>query len=58
MTPATYFFHQAAEEGLRPMDVLDEIIQLGLEKHSQDEVVSVDTVLERQQMITKQQLEL
>lgn len=58
MTPATCFFHQAAEEGLRPMDVLDEIIQLGLEKHSQDEVVSVDTVLERQQMITKQQLEL
>lgn len=54
MTPATCFFHQAAEEGLRPMDVLDEIIQLGFEKHKQDEVVSVDVVLERQQMITKQ----
>lgn len=58
MTPATCFFHQAAEEGLRPMDVLDEIIQLGLEKHKQDEVVSVDTILERQQMITKQQIGL
>lgn len=55
MTPATCFFHQAAEEGLRPMDVLDEIIQLGIEKHKQDEVVSVDSVLERQQMVTKQQ---
>lgn len=56
MTPATCFFHQAAEEGLRPMDVLDEIIQLGLEKHRQDEIVSVDAVLERQQMVTKQQM--
>lgn len=55
LTPATCLFHQAAEEGLRPMDLLDEIIQLGLQAHKQDEVVSVDEVLARQQEATKKQ---
>ncbi len=54
LTPATCFFHQAAEEGLRPMDVLDEIIQLGFDKHKQDTMVVVDEVLARQEQITKQ----
>ena len=34
MTPATCIFHQAAEIGIRPMEFIDRIINLGLEKHS------------------------
>ena len=34
MTPATCIFHQAAEIGLRPMDFIDLIVQLGLEEHA------------------------
>lgn len=49
MTPATCIFHQAAEEGLRPMDLIDEIIQLGLQEHQHSDVVSVDTALQVQQ---------
>lgn len=33
MTPATCIFHQAAEVGMRPMDFVDTIIQLGFEAH-------------------------
>jgi D-alanine--D-alanine ligase len=33
MTPATCIFHQAAEIGLKPMDFIDTIIQLGLQEH-------------------------
>ena len=33
MTPATCLFHQAAEIGMRPMDFIDAIIQLGFEEH-------------------------
>lgn len=51
MTPATCIFHQAAEEGLRPMDLIDEIIQLGLQEHQPDEVVSVDKALQVQQSL-------
>lgn len=47
LTPATCLFHQAAEEGLRPMDLLDEIINLGFAAHSKNEVVSVDEILEK-----------
>jgi len=36
MTPATCIFHQAAEIGLKPMDFIDTIIQLGLQKHQLD----------------------
>lgn len=33
MTPATCIFHQAAEIGIKPMDFIDLIVELGLEKH-------------------------
>ena len=33
LTPATCIFHQAAEIGLKPMEFIDRIIQLGFEKH-------------------------
>lgn len=33
MTPATCFFHQAAELGIKPMDLIDKIITLGFEAH-------------------------
>jgi D-alanine-D-alanine ligase len=49
LTPATCLFHQAAEEGLRPMELLDEIIQLGFQAHRYDDVVSVDSILQKQQ---------
>lgn len=35
LTPATCIFHQAAEIGLKPMDFIDRIIQLGFEAHKQ-----------------------
>ncbi len=34
LTPATCIFHQAAEIGMRPMDFIDHIIELGLQEHS------------------------
>ncbi len=51
LTPATCLFHQAAEEGLRPMELLDEIIQLGFRAHQYDEVVNVDHVLQKQNVL-------
>ncbi len=33
LTPATCLFHQAAEIGLKPMDLIDRIVKLGLEYH-------------------------
>jgi UDP-N-acetylmuramate--alanine ligase len=33
MTPATCIFHQAAEIGMKPMEFIDAIIELGLEEH-------------------------
>ncbi|HSW75949.1 MAG TPA: hypothetical protein VLG50_02830 [Candidatus Saccharimonadales bacterium] len=51
LTPATCLFHQAAEEGLRPMDLLDEIIELGFQAHRQDEVVNVDQILQSHQQL-------
>jgi D-alanine-D-alanine ligase len=41
MTPATCLFHQAAEVGIRPMDFVDLIVQLGFEKHTQHQHLSV-----------------
>lgn len=35
LTPATCIFHQAAELGIKPMDFIDLIIQLGFELHTQ-----------------------
>ncbi|CAM6054152.1 unnamed protein product [Sphagnum tenellum] len=34
MTPATCIFHQAAEVGIQPMQLIDRIVQLGLELHA------------------------
>ena len=45
LTPATCLYHQAAEEGLRPFDLLDKIIQLGLEEHIVEPVVTVEEAL-------------
>jgi D-alanine-D-alanine ligase len=33
LTPATCLFHQAAEVGMRPMELINRIIQYGLEEH-------------------------
>lgn len=33
LTPATCLFHQAAELGIKPMDLLDMIIQLGIQEY-------------------------
>jgi len=49
LTPATCLFHQAAEENLRPMELLDEIIQLGFQAHKKEDIISVDQVLHNQQ---------
>jgi D-alanine--D-alanine ligase len=34
LTPATCLFHQAAEIGIKPMELIDLIVQLGLEEHA------------------------
>jgi D-alanine-D-alanine ligase-like ATP-grasp enzyme len=49
LTPATCLFHQAAEEGLRPIDLLDEIVQLGFQAHKSEQLISVDQALQNQQ---------
>lgn len=36
LTPATVIFHQAAEVNMSPSDLLHTIVQLGLEKHTQN----------------------
>ena len=42
MTPATCIFHQAAEIGLKPMDFIDTIIQLGFDEHCNVNTSSVN----------------
>lgn len=42
LTPATCIFHQAAEIGLKPMDLIDIIVQLGLEYHTQSPHLTSD----------------
>lgn len=37
MTPATCIFHQAAELGIKPMDFVDIIVQLGFEAHGRNQ---------------------
>jgi D-alanine-D-alanine ligase len=34
LTPATCLFHQAAEIGIKPMELIDEIVRLGFEQHA------------------------
>ncbi len=48
LTPATCLFHQAAEQGLRPMELLDQIIEFGFQAHPASQIVSIDQVLEQQ----------
>lgn len=40
LTPATCLFHQAAEIGIKPMDLINIIIQNGFEKHKNNYMVS------------------
>jgi len=35
MTPATCIFHQAAEVGIKPMELVDLIVQYGFQEHTQ-----------------------
>ncbi|MFH0898844.1 MAG: ATP-grasp domain-containing protein [bacterium] len=35
LTPATCLFHQAAEVGIRPMELIDKIVELGFQNHQQ-----------------------
>jgi D-alanine-D-alanine ligase len=41
LTPATCIFHQAAEIGLKPMEFIDLIVELGIEEHSRRGSVAV-----------------
>lgn len=34
LTPATCIFHQAAELGIKPMEFIDQIVELGLQRHA------------------------
>ena len=43
LTPATCLFHQAAEIGLKPMEFIDTIINLGFEEHAYQSDASHDT---------------
>ena len=48
MTPATCIFHQAAEIGLRPMEFIDKIVELGTEEHKILNVNNeIETVVKR-----------
>ena len=51
LTPATCIFHQAAEDGMRPMEFIDKIIELGLQEHAHAEIVSVDAALDVQRSL-------
>lgn len=43
LTPATCIFHQAAELGIKPMDFIDTIIQLGFEEHTKHRIDDKNT---------------
>jgi D-alanine--D-alanine ligase len=40
LTPATCLFHQAAEAGMNPRELLDTIIRLGFERHTHTEQIA------------------
>jgi UDP-N-acetylmuramate--alanine ligase len=49
LTPATCIFHQAAEVGIKPMEFVDKIIALGLEKHNKGHLLkqlNIDSILQ------------
>lgn len=39
MTPATCIFHQAAELGIKPMEFIDRIVELGFQLHTHGQIV-------------------
>jgi UDP-N-acetylmuramate--alanine ligase len=41
LTPATCIFHQAAEIGMKPMDFIDLIVQLGFQEHTKIDMAHV-----------------
>ncbi len=41
LTPATCFFHQAAEVGMKPMECIDKIIEYGLAMHTTNQQPSI-----------------
>lgn len=52
MTPATCIFHQAAELGMKPMDFVDTIIELGFEEHGRSKALSHTRTQESSQSVT------
>lgn len=52
LTPATCIFHQASEDGMRPMEFIDKIIELGLQEHEKSDIVSVDVALDIQNSLS------
>jgi D-alanine-D-alanine ligase len=57
LTPATCIFHQAAEIGLKPMDFVDRIVELGLQAHTIHQKDSaMHHVTPPQKIITKEVL--
>jgi UDP-N-acetylmuramate--alanine ligase len=54
LTPATCIFHQAAEIGMRPMDFIDTIVQLGLEEHTKHTSVAPYTPGRESQNVMKE----
>lgn len=45
LTPATCIFHQAAEIGIKPMDFIDMIVQLGLEEHAKKVITAQQPII-------------
>jgi D-alanine-D-alanine ligase len=59
MTPATCIFHQAAEIGIRPMDFIDIIVELGFQEHRTSKktttgraIKTLETILKEKQATT------
>ncbi|MFH1831384.1 MAG: hypothetical protein ABH827_01140 [bacterium] len=44
LTPATCLFHQAAEVGIRPMEFIDIIVQLGFQNHAKKDIAPVQNI--------------
>ncbi len=48
MTPATVLFHQAAEVGIRPMDFVDMLVELGFAAHAHHSVGNKERLSEQE----------
>ncbi len=46
LTPATCLFHQAAEVGIKPMELIDKIVNLGIEKHRKNSYITKNQLQE------------